>query len=191
MNDIQSQKQRIDLIGVMESAGVTLQKQGKDYACLCPFHAEKTPSCLVEPNKQFFYCFGCGANGDVVDFVCMHYGLTFPQGLEFLGIKEQTHKVREIAREQKQKDQHKKKRSARQRALYHEFQGWTDWYTSVLVGLVDTTRALLKTLPWSEVEQMDGVVRQLSTWKYHLWLIQRVGNEDLIYELYREKTGKR
>lgn len=48
---------------------VKLQKVGREFKGLCPFHDEKTPSFHVIPDKEFFHCFGCGAHGDVVDFV--------------------------------------------------------------------------------------------------------------------------
>jgi len=53
---------------------VPLKKQGKEFSGLCPFHAEKSPSFTVVPDREFFHCFGCGANGDVIDFVAKHNG---------------------------------------------------------------------------------------------------------------------
>ena len=48
---------------------VTLKKSsGKDFVCLCPFHNEKTPSCHVHTDKEYFHCFGCGAGGDPVSY---------------------------------------------------------------------------------------------------------------------------
>lgn len=51
------------------NAGVALKKSGREFSGLCPFHNEKTPSFRVNDEKQFYHCFGCGAHGDVVDFV--------------------------------------------------------------------------------------------------------------------------
>ena len=53
---------------------VPLTKKGKEYVACCPFHAEKSPSFTVVPDREFFHCFGCGANGDVIDFVAKHNG---------------------------------------------------------------------------------------------------------------------
>ena len=47
---------------------VHLIRSGSNYKCLCPFHSEKTPSCTIYTNTQSFYCFGCGAGGDVITF---------------------------------------------------------------------------------------------------------------------------
>ncbi|WP_178133767.1 CHC2 zinc finger domain-containing protein [Vineibacter terrae] len=63
---------------------VALKRKGRDFAGLCPFHVEKTPSFWVLNGKRFFHCFGCGSNGDVIDFVQRHYGRTFVEALELL-----------------------------------------------------------------------------------------------------------
>jgi len=63
---------------------VTLKKAGKDYVGLCPFHREKTPSFTVVPAKEFFYCFGCGASGNAVNFIMRHENLEYPEALRFL-----------------------------------------------------------------------------------------------------------
>jgi len=66
------------------SGYVTLKKQGKNYFGLCPFHVEKTPSFSVNPEKQIFYCFGCGAGGNVFTFVMRQEGVTFPESIKLL-----------------------------------------------------------------------------------------------------------
>ena len=48
---------------------VTLHRSGHGYKCLCPFHSERTPSCMVYTDTENFYCFGCGAGGDVITFI--------------------------------------------------------------------------------------------------------------------------
>jgi DNA primase len=63
---------------------VTLKKTGKDYTGLCPFHKEKTPSFSVVPDKGFYYCFGCGASGNAVNFIMRHENLDYPEALRFL-----------------------------------------------------------------------------------------------------------
>src|SRR5690348_16709488 len=55
----------VQLIG----QSVALKRRGKDYVGLCPFHSEKTPSFKVSPARQAFYCFGCKASGNAIDFV--------------------------------------------------------------------------------------------------------------------------
>lgn len=57
-----------DIVDVI-SGYVRLTKKGSTYFGLCPFHNEKTPSFSVSPNKQMYYCFGCGAGGDVCSYL--------------------------------------------------------------------------------------------------------------------------
>ena len=63
---------------------VQLQKRGNRWVGLCPFHAEKTPSFGVSPDKQLFHCFGCGAGGDLIDYVVRLEGLEFPDAVRLL-----------------------------------------------------------------------------------------------------------
>lgn len=65
---IEEVKQRTDLVEVV-SEHVVLRKRGKDFQGLCPFHEEKSPSFSVSPSKQLYYCFGCGAGGNAVNFL--------------------------------------------------------------------------------------------------------------------------
>ena len=63
---------------------VTLKKRGRDYLGLCPFHNEKTPSFHVSADKQLFYCFGCGAGGNLVQFVMRSENVDFSDALKIL-----------------------------------------------------------------------------------------------------------
>ncbi len=74
---------RSDIVEVVGSR-IQLKKTGKNYSALCPFHKEKTPSFSVSPDKQFYYCFGCGAGGNALGFVMDHDQLEFPQAVEEL-----------------------------------------------------------------------------------------------------------
>lgn len=65
-----------DIVEIV-SESVSLRRAGKNLVGLCPFHAEKTPSFTVSPDKQIFYCFGCGAGGNVFSFVMKQEGTTF------------------------------------------------------------------------------------------------------------------
>ncbi|MET1077168.1 MAG: DNA primase [Pseudomonas sp.] len=74
---------RTDIVDVVSSR-VQLKKTGKNFSACCPFHKEKTPSFSVSPDKQFYYCFGCGAGGNALGFVMDHDNLDFPQAVEDL-----------------------------------------------------------------------------------------------------------
>jgi DNA primase len=63
---------------------VALKKAGKNYRGLCPFHSEKTPSFMVNEEKQIFHCFGCGEGGDVFTFLMKVGHFSFPQAVEEL-----------------------------------------------------------------------------------------------------------
>ncbi len=70
---IQDLLARVDIVEVV-GRYVQLKKGGQNYAGLCPFHAEKSPSFTVSPSKQFFHCFGCGAHGSAIGFLMEHRG---------------------------------------------------------------------------------------------------------------------
>ncbi|MEX0902772.1 MAG: DNA primase [Pseudohongiellaceae bacterium] len=74
---------RSDIVDVIDKR-VKLRKTGRNYSALCPFHQEKTPSFSVDPDKQFYYCFGCGAGGNVIGFVMNFDHLDFPESVERL-----------------------------------------------------------------------------------------------------------
>ncbi len=74
---------RVDIVEVVDRR-VKLKKTGKNYSARCPFHDEKTPSFSVNPEKQFYYCFGCGAGGNALGFVMDYENLEFPQAVDNL-----------------------------------------------------------------------------------------------------------
>lgn len=77
-------KLKNDIIEVIESV-IELKKSGANYSACCPFHSERTPSFTVSEHKQFYHCFGCGASGDVIDFVKEYYNLDFVDACKHLG----------------------------------------------------------------------------------------------------------
>ena len=72
-----------DIVDVI-SGYVRLQKKGANYFGLCPFHNEKSPSFSVSPGKQMYYCFGCGAGGNVYTFIQEYENYTFPEAVKML-----------------------------------------------------------------------------------------------------------
>lgn len=95
INQIQQANDIVDVI----SEHVSLKKKGREMVGLCPFHDDHRPSMNVNPTKQIFKCFACGAGGSVFSFVRMRENLTFPQALQRLadraGIKLQPRKTKE------------------------------------------------------------------------------------------------
>ena len=74
---------RVNIVDVVDSR-VRLKKAGKNYSACCPFHNEKTPSFTVAADKQFYYCFGCGAKGNAVGFVMEYDNIDFPEAVTLL-----------------------------------------------------------------------------------------------------------
>ena len=80
---IEEVRMKNDIVDVI-SGYVKLQKKGGNYFGLCPFHNEKSPSFSVSPGKQMYYCFGCGAGGNVLTFVMEYENYTFQEALQSL-----------------------------------------------------------------------------------------------------------
>jgi DNA primase len=74
---------RTDIVEVIDRR-VPLKKSGKNFSARCPFHDEKTPSFSVNQEKQFYYCFGCGAGGNAIGFLMDYERLEFPRAVETL-----------------------------------------------------------------------------------------------------------
>lgn len=79
--DITQSHNIVDVI----SKYVPIKKSGKNWFGCCPFHAEKSPSFSVDEQKQFYHCFGCGAHGDVINFVMEYSGMEFVEACKELG----------------------------------------------------------------------------------------------------------
>ena len=80
---IQELVSRADIVEIV-GRSVQLKKGGANYMGLCPFHSEKSPSFSVSPSKQFYHCFGCGKNGNVISFLIENNGMTFLEAVQDL-----------------------------------------------------------------------------------------------------------
>ena len=80
---IENLKAQVNIVDVIGDV-VTLKRAGSGYKGLCPFHKEKTPSFSVSESRQYFTCFGCGASGDVFEFMKRYYNMDFPDAVEKL-----------------------------------------------------------------------------------------------------------
>jgi len=78
--------QRSDIVEII-GAYTALKKAGRNFKALCPFHHEKTPSFVVNPDKQIYHCFGCGVGGNAVGFLMRQEHLEFPEAVRFLADK--------------------------------------------------------------------------------------------------------
>lgn len=106
-------RDRTDIVAVISEAVPSLKKQGRKFVGLCPFHKEKTGSFHVNPDRNFFHCFGCHEAGGAIDFVMKNDGYTFPEAVrvlaERLGLQiEETRdkaQITEAERQKKQRDE--------------------------------------------------------------------------------------
>ena len=81
IEEIKNNANIVEVIGDV----ISLQKAGRNYLGLCPFHGEKTPSFNVVEDKQFYHCFGCGRSGDVFKFIEEYQGVSFMEAVQLLG----------------------------------------------------------------------------------------------------------
>ena len=85
-NDLEAIKSKIQLSAEIEKK-VKVIRKGNDYWCCCPFHEEKTPSCKINDNLGSYYCFGCGAKGDIFTIYTDLYNFSFPDAVKELANK--------------------------------------------------------------------------------------------------------
>ncbi|MBN3038994.1 MAG: DNA primase [Candidatus Omnitrophica bacterium] len=85
-NIIDEIREKCNIVEII-SQYIPLKRAGRNYKAVCPFHHEKTPSFMVSPDKGIFHCFGCGAGGNVFNFIMKYEGLEFPQVLRMLAKK--------------------------------------------------------------------------------------------------------
>lgn len=116
---LQEIKDRLHLSDIIGQR-VTLKRSGRAFKGLCPFHSEKTPSFQVDDAKQSYYCFGCGAKGDVIDFVMAHDHLPFPDTVKMLAAQAGV-ALPHLTSEQRQAEQERE-------TLYRLMQDTAQWF---------------------------------------------------------------
>ncbi len=119
---------RSDIVETI-SEYVSLQRKGKNYLGICPFHAEKTPSFTVTPDKQMFYCFGCNAGGNVFSFLMKKENWTFLETVQYLAQK------RGVILPEKELSPNQREEQKR-RHRWEEIYEWAaDYFNEVLMNL--------------------------------------------------------
>src|SRR3989344_3637549 len=86
MSPVEKIKERVSIADLIGSY-MTLERAGANFKARCPFHAERTPSFFVSPTRGSYYCFGCGAKGDIFSFVQEFEGLDFKGALRILATR--------------------------------------------------------------------------------------------------------
>ncbi|MGI8998102.1 MAG: DNA primase [Candidatus Limnocylindria bacterium] len=124
--EIKSKLPVIDIVGDT----VSLKRAGTVYKGICPFHAEKTPSFIVTPDRETWHCFGCGEHGDIFTFLMRRDGLDFREALTRLAEKAGV----ELSERTAQEDRHK-------RRLREALEAAVAWYREVLLQARQAERA--------------------------------------------------
>jgi len=119
---------RVNIIDVLDGRVNKLKRTGKNYSGLCPFHKEKTPSFTANQEKQFYYCFGCGAGGNALGFLMEYERLDFPQAVEELAKMVGM----EVPREQSSPQSQQKDRQLKD--LYQLLENSSEFYCNQLRG---------------------------------------------------------
>src|SRR3990167_5806352 len=133
-----------DILDVLQSEGLELLRRGKNHIGLCPLHAERTASFVVNPERQCFKCFGCGQGGDAIDFVMKLKGLSFRDALQYLGISSDM--------------QITKPQESRKRELIEKFKEWCCNYTKYLcdrLRVCNQIDSLVKTSDYLELKGLS------------------------------------
>lgn len=125
--------QKPEIMAVMEREGIEgLKRRGRDFWAPCPFHADKTPSFKVSPERQRWHCFGENEGGDVIDFIMKRHGVGFKDALSILGIRNGQPAPIDPTKE-------------KQRKLLKAFERWRwAYYFELCDGLIDIHNLRIK-----------------------------------------------
>ncbi|HLJ22327.1 MAG TPA: CHC2 zinc finger domain-containing protein, partial [Stellaceae bacterium] len=118
-------RRRLSLANAVQRR-MKLQRRGREFVGLCPFHKEKTPSFSVVEEKGFYHCFGCGAHGDVISFTMQTGNLSFPEAVEAL--------AREAGLEVPKATPEERERAQRQTTLRGALDAAARWFEEQLHG---------------------------------------------------------
>lgn len=86
----------MNILDLVQQYNIQLQTSGNLYKIPCPFHSEKTASCFIYPDTNSFYCFGCGAGGDVIEFAKLYNKISYREALQLLNMKDQAFSLNKL-----------------------------------------------------------------------------------------------
>ena len=159
---------------IIETEGISsLTRIGKKMKGLCPFHNEKTPSFIVNTEKQRYHCFGCGENGDVIQLIRKYHHLSFRDALKHLGLAEDNEVLTEKEKEAilQQREQQRKEREALSQYRVHLIELDVKLcrlyrnYKELTMKGVET---------WEDVENRSWIFHRLPLWKHLLGMLRIV-----------------
>lgn len=171
-------KENINLVPIVEAAGVNLKRNGNRYIGLCPFHDEKTPSFFVFRDNRY-KCFGCGEHGDVISFVKKLYGLSFVDALKHLGINNDKPVVMKIEIKDHQL----------RAGLVKDFRNWEIVYCIFVSDLkFRTERLMTHGIQPNDLDFYTPLINAMSTWEYHIDILIN-GDDRAKFKLCNEVHG--
>ncbi|MBW1779018.1 MAG: hypothetical protein JRJ54_15760, partial [Deltaproteobacteria bacterium] len=167
--------ENIDLVEIVNRAGVITRQVGSKHAGLCPFHKEANPSFFVFSNNRF-KCFGCGEHGDAIDFIRKTTGYSFSECLKALGLS----------------DPNGPKRPGfpagwdKKVELIKRFRKWEAQAANELGALIRSTyRAMSKWVSVEDMENAGEILHSLAIWEHYLFDILVGGNERDKFKLFK------
>jgi hypothetical protein len=165
-----------DIVIICEQEGIELRQRGRSLWGLCPFHDDRTPSFTVDPEKQRFKCFGCGAGGDVIDFIQRLHSLDFKDALKHLGMTPG-------------KPPQVNPKERRKRELLRDFERWRkDAYTERCDLVNDVWHVLRACTTMEEISHHAPMIHDLSRMQGEIEILSE-GSDEQRYELYHASTG--
>ena len=137
--DFDRVKDRIEIVTLVQESGVSLRKTGRTYVGLCPFHAEKTGSFHVDPERRTFHCFGCGEKGDVFDWLMKRENLDKADALKLLAERAGV----ELSTRPRQENEHEKRLlAAHDTALFYFRQALRSTHGATALAYLTDKRGL-------------------------------------------------
>lgn len=151
---------------------VDLKKTGKYLRGLCPFHTERTPSFFVDPIKNRYRCYGCGASGDAIQFCRDYLQMSFKDAVKYLGMERRP-----------------SPHATRRKQLVKDFHEWCNRRYSELADLFrELQQAKDEVRTVEDAESLADFYHMEPSWIYELEILDG-DNEQNKYELYREITN--
>ena len=168
--------QKPEIIGVLQKEGIELKQKGRVFWARCPLHQDRSPSLKVDPERQTFHCFGCGAGGDVIAFIQARRKCSFKDALQILGI-----------------DRGKPYRpdpiDTKKRDLVKVFYLWCRDYSNALARDLRALRGIvagIRTL--EDLELRAWAHDETPVIEYKLDILQ-YGSDEAKYQLFKEATA--
>ncbi|QGT99295.1 DNA primase DnaG [Candidatus Syntrophocurvum alkaliphilum] len=170
---------------------VELQRKGRNYQGLCPFHQESTPSFVVSPEKGRFKCFGCGATGDVYDFLMKYHNIDFKKALGIVAAGEGI-RLEGVNKKDFQKIKEEAERRKLEKLKEQELQNRVDDWLNKLEIIEDVAYRVLRDIPLrKELDKntIENIFNAIPRINEHFFNLQYGTNQQKIITLVELRWG--